>query len=116
MIAILRIDLLYSCARDAENAEETDAAFSFGEGKGWGVEDIMVLIIPPVIQSCTLKQHERRGAAGPGIEFLLCGQVMDLRGAPAGHDAFASYLLRLKVIEAFRIMRHKAGVLTTVQK
>lgn len=37
MIAILCIDLLYSCAHHAENAEETDAVF---------LEDIMFLITP----------------------------------------------------------------------
>lgn len=64
MIAILRIDLLYSGARDAEMQRRQMLPFLLGGG-GRGGEDIMVLIIPPVIQSCTLKQHERRGAAGP---------------------------------------------------
>lgn len=48
MIAILCIDLLYSCAHRAENVAEIDAVF---------LSNIMVLITPIVLGSCTLNQH-----------------------------------------------------------
>lgn len=60
MIAILCIDLLYSCAHHAENSEETDAVF---------LGDIMVLIIPLVLQTHIKPTLALRAVAD--IEFLL---------------------------------------------
>lgn len=101
MIAILCIDLLYSCARHAENAEKTDAVFLWGGGG-----DIMVLIIRLVDTVLHIKPTlAPRGCSGHRIPVVQTFY----RSAPSSEGLILTrhrdlHLLQQKNIKSFHMM------------